>query len=205
MLAIGIADAILRTMAKPAAVKPPATYDDLLQVPDHLIAEIVDGNLYATPRPALPHARASSVLGMELGGPFDRGRGGPGGWWILDEPELHLGKDVLVPDLAGWRRERLPQIPAEAALTLAPDWVCEIVSPATEALDRSKKLQAYARERVGHAWLINPSAETLEVFRLDGDRWVLAATYAGDEAVRAEPFDAVELDLSALWQRADAP
>lgn len=192
-------------MVKPVTASPPATYDDLLNVPDHLVAEIVDGSLYATPRPALPHTRVSSVLGMELGGPFDRGRGGPGGWWILDEPELHLSGDVLVPDLAGWRRERLPQIPAEPALTLAPDWVCEVVSPATEALDRSKKLPAYAREKVGHAWLINPAAQTLEVFRLEGDRWVLAATHAGDERVRAEPFDVIELDLSALWQGTASP
>ena len=186
------------------AIKSPATYADLLQVPDHLVAEILDGELHASPRPALPHARAASVLGVAIGGPFDRGAGGPGGWWILFEPELHLGPDVLVPDLAGWRRERLPVIPSEPFLSLAPDWVAEIVSPSTETIDRVKKLAIYARERVGHVWLISPLAQTLEVYELERDRWVLAATHGGSDAVRADPFGAVELDLASLWSGTSA-
>src|SRR5581483_11745138 len=138
-------------------VKKPATYDDLIRVPDGKVAEILDGELYATPRPAAHHARVASALGFELGVPFDAGRGGPGGWWILDEPELHLHADVVVPDLAGWRRERLPIIPDVAAFTLPPDWVCEVVSASTEGIDRGKKLAIYAREGVAHAWLLNPS------------------------------------------------
>jgi Uma2 family endonuclease len=126
----------------------PATYDDLIEVPDHLVAEIIDGELHTTPRPAPRYADASSGLGGALRGPFDRGRGGPGGWRILDEPELHLGPDVLVPDLAGWRRERLPALPDEAYFTLAPDWVCEVLSPSTMALDRTRKLAVYVREQV---------------------------------------------------------
>ena len=122
-------------------LKTGATYDDLRDVPDNYVAEMFDGELYASPRPALPHARAATVLGVELGGPFDRGRNGPGGWVILDEPELHFGNDVLVPDLAGWRRGRLPELPADAFMTLAPDWVCEVLSPSTEAIDRRKKLR----------------------------------------------------------------
>jgi hypothetical protein len=122
-----------------------ATYDDLLQVPAHRVGEIVDGDLHVSPRPASRHALASSGLGSALGPPFHNGRGGPGGWWILDEPELHLGPDVLVPDLAGWRRERMPEFPDTAAFTLAPDWVCEVVSPSTEGLDRARKMPAYAR------------------------------------------------------------
>jgi Uma2 family endonuclease len=184
-------------MASP--VKRRATYEDLLQVPAHKVAEIVDGDLHASPRPASRHALASSRLGTELGGPFDRGRGGPGGWWIIDEPELHLGGDVLVPDLAGWRRERLPEFPDAPAFTLAPDWVCEIVSPSTERLDRAKKMPAYAREAVRHLWLLNPSARTLEVYRLAEHRWLVLGTYEGDAPVRAEPFDAVELELAPLW------
>ena len=124
-----------------------ATYDDLRQVPAHLVAEILDGKLYVSPRPAPRHARSSSGLGVSLG-PFDSGRGGPGGWYILDEPELHLAPDVVVPDLAGWRRERLPRLPNEAFFTLAPDWVCEVISPSTAAMDRVKKLTIYARESV---------------------------------------------------------
>lgn len=170
-------------------------------MPDHLVAEILDGELYATPRPALRHALAGSRLGSEIGGPFDRGRGGPGGWWILYEPELHLGVDIVVPDFAGWRRQRLPTIPAEPFLTLAPDWACEIVSPSTETIDRGRKLAVYAREQVSHLWLLNPLAETLEVYRLESSRWVLLATHVGDATIRVEPFEAIELDLYRLWGR----
>lgn len=182
-----------------SSVKRPATYDDLLRVPSNKVAEIVGGDLHVSPRPASRHALASSRLGLELGGPFDRGRGGPGGWWILDEPELHFGTDVLVPDLAGWRRERLPEFPDTPAFTLAPDWACEIVSPSTERLDRAKKMPVYARERVGHFWLVNPIARTLEVYRLSDNGWLLLATHEGSARVRAEPFDAVELELAPLW------
>ena len=170
-------------------------------MPDHLVAEILDGELHATPRPALRHALAGSRLGSEIGGPFDRGRGGPGGWWILYEPELHFGADIVVPDFAGWRRQRLPAIPSEPYLTLAPDWACEIVSPSTETIDRGRKLALYAREQVSHLWLLNPLAETLEVYRLESARWVLLGTDVGDATIRAEPFEAIELDLYRLWGR----
>jgi Uma2 family endonuclease len=186
-------------MAAPAALKSPATYEDLRQVPDHLVAEILDGDLYATPRPRPRHAHAASVLGSEILGPFHVGRGGPGGWWILFEPELHLGSDVLVPDLAGWRRERLAAIPDAPAITLAPDWVCEVLSPSTAGLDRGKKLAIYARQGVGHVWLVDPQLETLEVFALSGSQWVLVGTYIAGAVVRAEPFAAVELNLALLW------
>ena len=188
-----------------AALKSRAGYDDLLAVPDHLVAEILNGDLYATPRPALPHARAASVLGASVTGPFDRGIGGPGGWWILFEPEVHLAEDIVVPDLAGWRRERLPEIPAAAFLTMAPDWVSEIISPATETIDRVKKLAIYARESVRHVWLINPISRTLEVLQLEGERWVLLATREGSDVVKAAPFEAVDLDLAALWSGTSEP
>ena len=178
-----------------------ATYDDLLKVPDHLVAEIVDGELYATPRPASPHARAAWAIGQDLG-PFDRQPTGPpqpDGWWILFEPELHLGPEVLVPDLAGWRRTRMPAIPNVAYFELAPDWVCEVVSPTTGRLDRVGKMPVYARERVAHLWLVDPILRTLEVYRLDGTRWVVAATHGGAEVVRPEPFDATEIDLTNWW------
>jgi Uma2 family endonuclease len=180
-------------------LKKRATYEDLCDVPDNFVAEMVDGELYATPRPALPHARAASVLGGELMGPFDRGRGGPGGWVILNEPELHFGKDVLVPDLAAWRRERLPAVPAEPYLTLAPDWVCEVVSASTEALDRGKKLRVYGHNGVTHCWLIDPLRQALEVLSLESRGWTLLARHEGRGNVRAVPFDAIELELGALW------
>ena len=177
----------------------PATYEDLVALPDNLIAEIVDGELHASPKPAPPHVRAGSSLGVVIGGPYDHGRGGPGGWWILDEPELHLGSDVLVPDVAGWRKIRMPHLPETAYFPVAPDWVCEILSPSTAVIDRSKKLAIYAREGVGHAWLVDPALQTLEVLRLEAGRWVLLGTHAANAVVRAEPFDGMDLELRLLW------
>ncbi|HEV8716797.1 MAG TPA: Uma2 family endonuclease [Candidatus Binatia bacterium] len=178
-----------------------ATYDDLLKVPDILVAEILDGELFTSPRPALPHARATSVLRGVLD-PFDRRIGGPGGlggWWILFEPELHFGADVLVPDLAGWRRERMLVLPNEPYVELAPDWVCEVVSPSTARVDRVRKVPIYAREDVGHLWLVDPLQQTLEVFRLEERHWVLVSTHGGAEIMRAVPFEALELDMGRWW------
>lgn len=187
-------------MGQPDRTRAPATYEDLLKVPDHLVAEIVDGDLYASPRPAPRHADASTGLGGALRGPFDRGRGGPGGWRILAEPELHLARDIVVPDIAGWHRERLPELPDEAYFRVAPDWVCEVVSPSTAALDRVKKLAVYARESVSHAWMVDPIAQTIEVLRLENGRWTIVSTCAGSDVVRVEPFEAIELDLTLLWE-----
>lgn len=185
---------------KPA--RRPVTYDDLRRVPEHLVAEIVDGELFTSPRPATPHARAALLVGRDLGGGFDGPPGSadaPGGWWLLIEPELHFGADVLVPDLAGWRRERLPKIPNVAAMTLAPDWVCEVLSPSTARLDRARKMHVYAREGVAHLWLLDPIAHLLEIYRLEAERWVVAATYDGDDTIRAEPFDALPLTMRRWW------
>jgi len=179
--------------------RKPASYADLEALPDNVVGEIVAGTLYASPRPAMPHAFAASQLGGVLINPFNQGQGGPGGWFLIDEPELHLGDDVLVPDLAGWRQERMPEIPAIAAVTLAPDWVCEVLSPSTMALDRAAKLPVYARERVPHVWFVDPVARTLEVLRLEGERYTLLATHMGPVCVRAEPFEAFELNLAILW------
>jgi Uma2 family endonuclease len=178
-----------------------ATYADLLGVPENQVGEIIDGELFTQPRPAAPHARAASRLGIDLGGPFDRGKGGPGGWIILYEPELHLHGDALVPDLAGWRRERMPEMPHAAAFELAPDWVCDVLSPATQSHDRIKKMRVYAREQVGHVWLVDPSAQTLEVYARASDAWLRCQSAQGAEKIRALPFEQLELDLAALWER----
>jgi Uma2 family endonuclease len=176
-----------------------ATYQDLFDLPENLVGEIVDGRLVTHPRPAPKHARAYSSLGDELVSPFDKGRGGPGGWWILDEPEIHVGNDILVPDLAGWRRERMPGLPEAAWFDVAPDWVCEILSPATARVDRVSKLPIYARWGVRHAWLVDPDLQTLEAFENNGGRWTLIATLEKDDQVRVAPFDAIAFSLAVLW------
>lgn len=186
-------------MTKSKDPRPRATYDDLLNAPEHMIAELIDGVLYTSPRPATRHALAASVLGFTLGGPYHFGQNGPGGWWILFEPELHLGEDVLVPDLAAWRRERMPEYPEASFFALAPDWVCEVLSPSTVRLDRTKKCDVYSRERIPYAWLLDPIAKTMEVLSLNGMGLRTLAVHKGHEHVRAVPFDAIEIELAALW------
>ena len=179
-----------------------ATYDDLIALPKNLVGELLGGVLYASHRPAPRHAVAATALGEELGPPFKRGKGGPGGWFILFEPEFHFGDDAVVPDLAGWRRERMPEVPVDLAyFVLAPDWLAEVQSPSTAALDRGPKLALYARQRVAHVWMIEPVSQTLEVLRLDGDTYRIVRVASGADRVRAEPFDAIEIELSILWMR----
>lgn len=181
------------------ALKKGATYADLCAVPENFVAEILGGELYASPRPASPHAVAAGALFRKLGAPFQDGENGPGGWWFLVEPELHFGADVVVPDIAGWRHERMPTVPNVAFCTLAPDWLCEVLSPSTEAIDRRKKLPIYAREGVGHVWLVDPPQQILEVLRLESQGWSSVATHEASARVRAEPFAAIELALRSLW------
>ena len=176
-----------------------ADYRDVLNAPAHMVAEIIDGTLHTHPRPAPAHTLASSALGNDLGNPFQFGRGGPGGWWILDEPELHFGEDVLVSDLAGWRRERMPELPDTAYFTLAPDWVCEVLSPGTRRIDLYEKRPIYAREGVNHLWFVDPLDRGLEAFELRNRRWVLIASLKDDAAVSVPPFEAITFSLADLW------
>jgi Uma2 family endonuclease len=173
----------------------PATYDDLVAVPDNFVAEIVDHELWTSPRPSPRHAIAAGELGAQLGWTFGSGGRGPGGWRILPEPELHIGPHVV----AGWRLERMPDVPTTAWFPLAPDWICEIVSPSTVFLDRSKKLRVYAEAGVRHAWLVDPILRSLEVLRLEACWWTSLDLHVGDGLVRAAPFDAVALELGLLW------
>lgn len=175
-----------------------ASYDDIIALPEHITGEIIDGELHTQPRPTSRHSRVETGLGRDLSGPFDLGRGGPGGWVILSEPELHLGPHVLVPDLAGWRRERLPLIP-DGHIDVVPDWICEILSPGTARKDRARKLPLYGKLGVPHAWLVDPAAKTIEVLRFADGHWILLGTYGDDDSMRAEPFDAVAIDLAPLW------
>jgi Uma2 family endonuclease len=182
-----------------AVMRRPATYQDVIDAPPEMTAELIDAALYLSPQPAGPHVRTASSLGFEIGGPFDRGRGGPGGWWILDEPELHLGDDVLVPDLAGWRRERMPAIPTGVAFTIAPDWVSEVLSPSTRKLDLTVKRDRYGTAGVAHLWLVDPLARTLEAFALQEGNWTLRASLKDADEVRLPPFEAIAFALSGLW------
>ncbi len=180
-----------------------ATYADVLAAPEHQIAEIIDGELVLSPRPALPHAHVASQAGGEILILFGRrpgGKsGGPGGWWIIDEPELHFGRQVLVPDLAGWRRERMPVMPGAAFCEVPPDWVCEVVSPASARHDRIRKMRIYGEVGVRHAWLVDPRERMVEAFRFENGHWVRVGAYEEDEKARIEPFEAVEFDLSEWW------
>ena len=186
-------------------VRRRATYQDVLDAPEHKVAEILDGELFLSPRPAFPHASATTNLSELLGPPFRRGRGGPGGWIILLEPEIHLGDQVVVPDLAGWRRERLPAVENIPYTELPPDWVCETLSRSTERIDRGRKLRIYAAHGVPHAWLVSAERRMLEVLRLEDGRWSNIGIYLDDAKVRAEPFDAIELDLAFLWSDFPGP
>jgi Uma2 family endonuclease len=175
-----------------------ATYADLEALPSHRLGEIIGDELIVSPRPAGPHAFATTRLVGQLDGPFQGGLGDPAGWLILFEPELHFGTQVLVPDVAGWRSERAPAV-ASAFFTTAPDWLCETLSPSTAVIDRTRKLDVYREQRVPFVWLIDPVTRTLEVLRLESDGWVVAGNHGGDVKVRVVPFDAIELDLSRLW------
>ena len=176
-----------------------ATYQDVLDAPPHKVAEVIAGTLHTHPRPAMRHAGASSILGGSLVNPFSRGSGGPGGWWIVFEPELHLGEDIVVPDLAGWRRETMPEYPDAAYCTIAPDCVCEVLSPSTRRLDLNEKRDLYARKGVHHLWFVDPDARTLEAFALREGQWLLLATLVDDAPVSLPPYAAITFPLDALW------
>ena len=183
-----------------APVKRPANYADIEALSEHQVGEIVDGELFVSPRPANRHALAGSVLGTLLQSRFQFGEGGPGGWWILDEPEVHFQRNVVVPDIAGWRRERMPEVPAAAHFTLAPDWICEVLSPSTGRIDRSRKLPLYAKEGVPYVWLVDPEQRTVEVLVLHAGRYsIVMDEVRDDDELRAPPFQDVGLPTKRLW------
>ncbi len=186
--------------------RPRATYRDLLALPEHVTAELIDGELFVMPRPRVRHAAALSTMTADVSAAFGRRRprAGPGGWVILAEPELHLGQSdptelALVPDMAGWRRERMPEPPETAAIELAPDWICEVLSPSTEGHDRIRKMDWYGRSRVRWAWLVNPEQRSIEVYEHDGKNWVFHLGAVGNAPVKLQPFEAVEFDVSEWW------
>lgn len=176
-----------------------ATYEDVLRAPEHMVAEVIDGDLHLQPRPARRHARAFSRLGVRLGRRFDDGDEGPGGWVLLNEPELHLGAQphILVPDIAGWRRERMPVIEDGPFFDLAPDWVCEVLSPSTAAFDRGRKADVYLEVGVKYLWLVDAETPQIEAFEAKEGRWLRLGAYREPEACIV-PFEAVPLDVPSL-------
>ncbi len=177
-----------------------ATYQDIIDLPENIVGEIINGRLETHPRPAPKHAVASSSIGAELVSPFQKGRNGPGGWWIIDEPECHLDHDILVPDIAGWRRSKMPALPATAWFDVVPDWVCEILSPSTARVDRIVKMPIYARLGVAYLWLIDPILQTLEAYELHDQHWLLTGSYADDQQIAVAPFNEHTFSLSDLWE-----
>lgn len=175
-----------------------ATYADLEAVPADLVAELIDGELVTHPRPSTRHGTSTFALALELGAPFQKGIGGPGGWVFADEPELHLGANVLVPDLAGWRRERFAH-PTTNYFTVSPDWVCEVLSASTEQRDRTVKMRIYAEAGIPYLWLVDPRMQILEAFGLDGQIWKRTGAWRSDDDVSAAPFDAIAFCLADLW------
>lgn len=178
-----------------------ATYEDVLAADPRQVAELMHGQLIVSPRPRFRHASVATDLLTVLNARF---RKRPTGWWFLVEPELHLGAPnprtaVVVPDIAGWRREKVPSCPDVAASEVAPDWVCEVLSAGTARWDRIVKTGIYAEAGVGHYWMIDPELKTLEVYALRDGVYALVETHAGDEVLHAEPFAEVELTMSDWW------
>ncbi|GLI33534.1 Uma2 family endonuclease [Desulforhabdus amnigena] len=184
-------------MSEPAKRK--ATYEDLFSIPENMTGEIINGELVVTPRPSRNHVETTSSLGYRLGPSYQFGEGGPGGWIILIEPEIGFGEDILVPDLAGWRRERYPKEEPHNWISVPPDWICEVLSPSTLRRDKVEKTPIYARHGVSYLWFIDPIAKTLDAFRLQDGDWVLAGVYMENDKVRTEPFIDIEINLSDLW------
>lgn len=186
----------------PEALRRLATYADLLALADDVRAEILAGEIVTSPAPLPRHSNAQRALGRFVGGPFhdDDGRGGPGGWWIFVEVDVALGRhDVVRPDLAGWRRERLTKPDDVRPIEIAPDWICEILSPSTSRRDRVDKRKLYAKHRIPHYWIVDVDARMLEAFTLHDDTWLLDGAYDDTATVRIPPFDAIELEVGRLF------
>jgi Uma2 family endonuclease len=182
------------------AAKKVATYEDLYSIPENMTGEIIDGELIVTPRPSRRHTFAGSALDKSIGPIYQFGRGGgPGGWIIIVEPEVGFAEHIFVPDLAGWKKERFPYTEETNWISVSPDWVCEVLSPGTFRVDRTKKLTIYAQHGVSHIWLVDPVAESVEVFKLESGRWFLFAVFSENEKMRTEPFDEIEIELADLW------
>lgn len=177
-----------------------ATYEDLLALPEGTRAELMGGEIVVLPAPMPRHLRTQRALGRWIGGPFDDddGFGGPGGWWLIPECDVRLAEDVVRPDLAGWRRARLPE-PDVRPIEVVPDWICEVLSPTSAAYDRVTKRRLYGATGVAFYWIVDPEARTLEAYRLEGERWVEVGSYDEHDVARIPPFEAIEIPIARLF------
>ena len=182
----------------PETIDKPATYADIEALPPNVVGEILFGRLVTHPRPTRRHGGAASILGVLLGGPYQLGVGGPGGWIFVDEPELHLGDDIVVPDIAGWRVERVTEPAEQAHFEVPPDWVCELMSPRTEAHDRGEKRRIYASNGVAHLWYFDPRVPLMEIFERQDMNWLLLDTIKEDGEINAPPFPELTFALDLL-------
>ena len=187
------------TTTKPSPRAP--TLADLDALPAGIVGEIIEGVLYTMTKPRMRHQRTTTRIGAGVGDPFDVGRGGPGGWWIVTEPGIELANDTkeISPDVAGWRRERMPDMPGDEPIRLVPDWVCEILSKSTRRHDLLRKLPYYARVGVAYAWVVDLEARVLTSHRLDSTDWRIIGTYSDETEARIAPFDVVPLNVADWW------
>ncbi len=176
-----------------------ATYQDVLDAPPSMVAQLIHGKLYTMPRPAPPHVHAQFLLANEIHSHFWFGGGSVGGWRIYNEPEVHFGKDVLVPDIAGWRYERMTALPKTAYFPISPDWVCEVLSESTKRFDLGEKRDIYAEHGVGYLWLVDPIVRQLDAFSLRNAEWELIDTLVGDTDACLPPFEEVTFNLGPIW------
>ena len=175
-------------------------YKELCDLPDNVVGEILNEELVVSPRPAFKHARAGSSLVSKIFDSYDEGNTGPGGWWILYEPELRFPYDVVVPDIAGWKRERLQNPSEMKVFEVSPDWVCEVLSPSTARHDKISKFKIYAENKVPYYWIVDPLNRVLEIFILDGKTYKLAFIFGKNDDVKAAPpFEELEFNLGSLW------
>lgn len=181
-------------------LQTPDLYNQLTELPENLTGEILNGQLYTNPRPSGKHVSVATNLSIDIGSPYQRGKGGPGGWRILVEPEVHfvLDTEVVVPDVAGWRKERLPEVPESHKFMVVPDWVCEIYSPSSENIDRKIKMPLYARFGVSYLWMVHPIQQTLEAFKLHNGNWQLQGAFENKDEICVEPFESISIKMHEL-------
>ena len=181
--------------------RPTTTVDEWLREPAEKRYELIDGDLIEKAAPDFSHGSAQAGLIAHLHPWFHQRDGGdrPGGWWIASEVDVVLDDNGFRPDIAGWRRERVPEMPKTRPVRVRPDWICEIVSESNATTDTIKKLRRYHQAGVPHYWLLDPATRTLAVYRHAAEGYQSVLVAEAGETARAEPFEAIELRIAALF------